>query len=399
MLLATSTFQMLIYFFSDRNYMLRGFYAKYTVSECPFNCHSQGNCELGTCKCLEGFTGESCELSVCPNECSEHGTCVDGRCQCHEGYAGYDCRLHLGGATSAWITVAPEGTGLKPRAGHAGVFVSSMNSLYVFGGNSLNKFFSDFVRYNFNTSQWEEVGGEAEPWPLPRHGHAMVAHGNSIYLFGGVLGRGRHSSELWVFKLATGVWSLMAGNSSVQPRPVASHTLTVVEDTWIYLFGGRTAVGEFVSDIFRIRMEDDAEWEVVTPRGGRAAMRRLVGHSAVYHKESRSLLVFGGFLPDYARFPKRTNALHAFHIEENYWTEINYDTQDVKPPEDTAFHSAVLMGNYLVVYGGNSHIHHSVEVCYDKKIYFYHLGCHRWVDHIPLQKAFSPGQCKRHFVS
>lgn len=29
--------------------------------------------------------------------------------------------------------------------------------------------------------------------------------------------------------------------------------------------------------------------------------------------------------------------------------------------------------------GGNIHIHHKEEKCYDEEIFFYHLGCHQWV--------------------
>lgn len=33
----------------------------------------------------------------------------------------------------------------------------------------------------------------------------------------------------------------------------------------------------------------------------------------------------------------------------------------------------------MVVFGGYMHKHKEEEVCYDKKIYIYHLGCHVWV--------------------
>jgi hypothetical protein len=47
------------------------------------------------------------------------------------------------------------------------------------------------------------------------------------------------------------------------------------------------------------------------------------------------------------------------------------------------------MGNYMVVFGGNTHDHFDqkwpdrpgLEICYNAHMYFYHLGCHVWLNH------------------
>lgn len=36
-------------------------------------------------------------------------------------------------------------------------------------------------------------------------------------------------------------------------------------------------------------------------------------------------------------------------------------------------------GNYLFVFGGYTHRHNKVEICYDNQMYMYHLGCHSWI--------------------
>ncbi len=47
------------------------------------------------------------------------------------------------------------------------------------------------------------------------------------------------------------------------------------------------------------------------------------------------------------------------------------------------------MGNFMVLLGGYSHRHHQEDSsCYDNRLHFFHLACHRWVDedvleHIP----------------
>ncbi|KAM5328680.1 tenascin isoform 3-T3 [Glossophaga mutica] len=63
---------------------------------CPSDCNDQGKCTNGVCICFEGYTGADCSREVCPVPCSkEHGKCVDGRCVCQDGFAGDDCNEPL----------------------------------------------------------------------------------------------------------------------------------------------------------------------------------------------------------------------------------------------------------------------------------------------------------------
>ncbi len=317
-------------------------------------------------------------------------------CRCAESFIGDECQLDFNStdSQSTWYNLVHENPDFTPRTGHTGVFVPSMFTFYVFGGNTLNTLLDDLVKFDFspNYHEWVSVP-RTSPWPSARHEHAMARVGDHFYVYGGILADDSHSNELWFHNTTNSQWQLRGGAGSVEPPGLASHTLTLVENRWLYLFGGRTEAGEFSSAMYRIDTRDESSvWEEVHARGGKEADRRLVGHSTVYHSEAKSLLVFGGFLPDYARFPKRMNFLHAYHIEENYWSQIFYEAVDnYYPPKDRSYHSAQIMGNYMVVFGGNTHIHHEEEICYDNEIYFYHLGCHRWVDYKKMAEAF-PGQ-------
>ena len=389
-------FQMLIYFYSDRNYMLSGFYATYMVTDCAFNCSGNGVCDpsTGTCTCQTGFTGMACETSLCPNMCGDHGVCdnVLNRCVCDPGYAGHNCSFPVGAVfgQSTWYTLAPDSSGFKARTGHSGTYLESARSLYIFGGNTLNGLLDELIRFSFAQNEWEVLPVNS-PWPRARHAHVICAFGDNFYMFGGVLEDGTHSNELWFYHVEDNQWTLKVTVSAIKPPGLASHTMTLVENRWLYVLGGRTDDHRFLSDIYRVDVKDFPEqWEKVTVRGGKEADRRLVGHSTVYHLESKSLLVFGGFLPDYARFPRKTNYLHTFHVEENYWSQLIPHSPEEMPPKDRAFHSAAIMGNYMVIYGGNSFIHHDEDICNDNNIYFYHLGCHRWVDYHLMEVAF-PG--------
>ena len=386
--MCVNTFQMLIYFFSDRNYVRQGFYARYLITNCPYNCSDNGEClsSTHTCQCDPGFTGEGCELATCPNMCNENGICdpIPNECRCEEHYFGHDCGISVN-KTTGWKMVSPPGVGFQARAGHSGVFMETLNRLYVFGGSSLNGLLGELIYFSFSSNIWEMVP-RTSPWPEARHGHAMAVVENHIFIYGGIVGNDQYSDELWEYDINSMNWR-MVGLGCVRPAGVTSHTLTVVDDKFLYLFGGRSGNGDFVSDMYRISVHNLSCWERINARGGRTADHRLVGHSTVYHKESRSLLVFGGFLTDNAKFPKRSASLHAFHLDKNWWSEIVYDFQLAHVPKERAFHQAVIIGNYMVVHGGNIHIHHEEERCYDSQLYFYHLGCHIWVNYAELAKS------------
>ena len=88
----------------------------------------------------------------------------------------------------------------------------------------------------------------------------------------------------------------------------------------------------------------------------------------VYHSESHSLVVYGGILADAARFSKLSDRLFIFNLEQLHWAELLYPRgtlPDLHIPLERAFHGAVLMGSYMVVFGGYTHKHNREEICYD----------------------------------
>lgn len=43
----------------------------------PSPCSSRGRCVNGKCKCINGYTGDACDVEACPGACSGHGLCVE----------------------------------------------------------------------------------------------------------------------------------------------------------------------------------------------------------------------------------------------------------------------------------------------------------------------------------
>ena len=170
---------------------------------------------------------------------------------------------------------------------------------------------------------------------------------------------------------------------------LSKHTLTLAGD-YLYLYGGSLRYGHFSNQMYRIRTQALSEWERIISK--KMGDLHITAHSMVYYEEINVLMLFGGIRRDVARFSQLSGLMYQFNLDSFTWAQMKLaqrhkhpSGQDYVPPE-RAFHSAHIMGNYMVVFGGYSHKHNEVENCYDQNLYFFHLGCHTWVS------AFSVSQ-------
>ena len=79
----------------------------------------------------------------------------------------------------------------------------------------------------------------------------MISGGFVIY--GGKIGDGSLSNELWYYNVNKTMWTFRVKNSPFYPPPLTRHTLTLAGE-YIYLFGGSTVDGEFSSSLYRIKL-------------------------------------------------------------------------------------------------------------------------------------------------
>ncbi|XP_051901341.1 LOW QUALITY PROTEIN: multiple epidermal growth factor-like domains protein 8 [Pristis pectinata] len=379
--------KMLLHLFSDANYNLEGFNATYTFTLCPMGCWGRGQCEpTGSCVCQSGWGGTDCSIRNCSGLCGPHGRCVTGHhCHCHPGFIGHSCDLSLNDNQSAgsWYNISRSDPEFVGRTAAAGTFLNTTNSLYIFGGYDLNQVLGDLLRYNFTSNQWQR--SILDPSPAARHAHCAVEWRGGMLVFGGELRNGLLANDVWLYEPVPERWRLLRPRSTQTPPGLAAHAAAVVEQH-LYVFGGRTDQDWFSAAMFRFHLEQWI-WEEVIPTGGKSPA--AAGHSMVFHPASRMLLVHGGHRIS-PRFSYRTNATHAFHVDQRYWSTLK-SRPSAAGPRERAFHSATLIGNYMVVYGGNVHIHYQEEKCYDDRIFFYHLGCHQWVSGEELGRLTSTG--------
>ena len=137
-----------------------------------------------------------------------------------------------------------------------------------------------------------------------RHSHVAVAWAGSLVLMGGELADGTLTSDIWAFNpMGGGRWELLAppASSPSGPPGLAGHAAALVDNTWLYVSGGRTQHDLFSSGLFRFRLDGTSGgyWEQVMSAGGRPPA--ATGHSMVFHAPSRALLVHGGLRPSTAR--------------------------------------------------------------------------------------------------
>jgi hypothetical protein len=107
-----------------------------------------------------------------------------------------------------------ESTTVSPsvRRAHAGA--TAQNMFFVFGGlDASNGALSDFWKFNPRLSTWTliipvpaDTGG---PSPTGRYHHSLTLVGaqDSLYMFGGILGSGSATNELWMHDTVLTVWS------------------------------------------------------------------------------------------------------------------------------------------------------------------------------------------------
>lgn len=154
---------MLILLYSDTNYVLDGFKADYSITNCPNNCSSHGKCVNHKCICTGSWIGDDCSKNACPNDChfaQGQGKCVKDHCQCAAGFSGQACSLKKQTPTSNeyhWLSDSLDG--FHPRAAHTATYIDKTDSLYVFGGYDLNNVVDALEIYRFSTNQWENEHG------------------------------------------------------------------------------------------------------------------------------------------------------------------------------------------------------------------------------------------------
>lgn len=159
----------------------------------------------------------------------------------------------------SWVSVAVSNPSVGPglRRGHTAVFDAARNRMVVFGGRADTSdsatdsclYVLTFTNNSRTVGSWTRVTPTG-PHPSPRYDH-MLAYDygfgewrDSAFVFGGELGGGAKSNELWRLDLNTLTWARRDLHGMDLPSPRSNGSLLALGGHGeLIVFGGTTATG------------------------------------------------------------------------------------------------------------------------------------------------------------
>ncbi|XP_040268158.1 RING finger protein B-like isoform X1 [Bufo bufo] len=219
-------------------------------------------------------------------------------------------------------------------------------------------------RLSFGSRGSEDVTAGAV-CPSARWGHSTcLCDPETAILIGGEGANEKSSPDsLWKLELDSDFWfqmdSLCTGSA---PRCSRGHTATFDPETKkVFVYGGQWE-RRWLSNVYVLDTLD-WKWTLLTAVG---KVPTLSYHTAVMYQ--RELYVFGGLCPQVAADSGvGTNALYIFNSEYKIWYQPIVEGERPLPRYG---HSATLLGNRLVLFGGR----HSPSSVYLNDVHILDLG-------------------------
>ncbi|XP_043287689.1 muskelin isoform X2 [Venturia canescens] len=254
---------------------------------------------------------------------------------------------------AVWTKVSCEDPKPGMRGGHQMVLDPAAEVLYLFGGWDGNQDLADLWAYNISTEKWtlickdtEEAGG-----PSARSCHKMCLDPERRQLFtlGRYLDMQLRSSEnlksdFYIYDIESNKWTLISEDTGADggPKLIFDHQMCMdVEKRTIYVVGGRvhmpstgpedqgitTNLTEPVYSGLYSYHVPTGTWNILVSDVARPnpsnvpVIRSRVGHSMLFHPDSRKLYIFGGqrskeYLNDFFTYEVDTKQLENISLTD-----------------------------------------------------------------------------------
>ncbi|XP_062170810.1 acyl-CoA-binding domain-containing protein 6-like isoform X2 [Alnus glutinosa] len=187
--------------------------------------------------------------------------------------------LHILDTSSrTWISPSLRGDGPEAREGHTAALVGKR--LFVFGGcgksadNNDEIYYNDLYVLNTETFVWKRAATSGTP-PSPRDSHTCSSWKNNIIVIGGEDAHDYYLSDVHVLDTDTLIWrELSTSGHLLAPR--AGHA-TVAFGKNLFVFGGFTDAQNLYNDLYVLDVDTGAWTKVITTGDGPSARFSVAG--------------------------------------------------------------------------------------------------------------------------
>jgi hypothetical protein len=206
---------------------------------------------------------------------------------------------------------------------------------------------NEFFEYNLESGEYHLLNNdivhdmqESVKLPLLAE-HSMVLVGDRyLYIYGGRTEKGKASNQLYKFDILTDCWHLLEDDDSESHPCRYGHTATAIDNN-IYFFGG-TDGEQYYSDLYILNTEN-MKWSIATTQG--TAPEPRAGHTCVLYS-GEQLLVFGG-----GNNEKTFNDLYSLDLSTMTWRK---EASNGKiEPSKRIYHTANIISSHMIIFGGD----------------------------------------------
>lgn len=351
---------MLILLYSDTNYVLDGFRAEFSVTNCLHNCSSLGLCSNHSCLCTGDLMGQDCSAKAC--DCGDdenRGFCEIDRCECRNNFSGQTCSLHKRNPNpSQWHWLTNNSNSFSKRLAHTAIYHEASDSVYIFGGYNLNNVIRSMEIFRFKTSLWEDENGILLKDRFEDSNEKLAL--KDVLLNSDPEGK-RNLGVLDQFWFRAALLShVQAPDTSADPPQIIKaksvskiapaarygHAACLINDTFV-IFGGKLANGSLSNELWLFNISN-GEWSLRATKSKFNPLK-LTRHTLTYVEPSGDIYLFGGAMEN-GEFSSR---MFRIRLDTELWEEVfarggkSLDYRVVA--HTTNFHHD---SNSLIVYGG-----------------------------------------------
>lgn len=166
--------------------------------------------------------------------------------------------------------------------GGATLTLTKENKIYLFGGSDrTGSLLQDMQHYHISSNSWSKIDVDGEKAPVARYGHtATLVNDRYIYVFGGSDDKGNSLNDLWMFDTEKYQWSLLEETAvlkdNTRPPPRNSHTTSLLNNKLIVFGGSSQEVGS-MNDLWEFCLTQK-KWTEIKSGSQKPSAREM--HSA-----------------------------------------------------------------------------------------------------------------------